>query len=39
MSIEGRRLDEQEQEEEEALHYAVSSGFFLGNEHLSAPGA
>lgn len=34
MTIEGRH-DEQE-EEEEALHYAVSSGFFLGNELLSA---
>ncbi len=34
MSIEGRH-DEQE-EEEEAPYYAVSSGFFLGNEILSA---
>jgi hypothetical protein len=34
MTIEGRH-DEQE-EEEEALHYAVSSGFFLGNKFLSA---
>jgi hypothetical protein len=34
MTIEGRH-DEQE-EEEEALQCAVSSGFFLGNELLSA---
>jgi len=34
MTIEGRH-DEQE-EEEEALHYAVSSRFFLGNELLPA---
>jgi len=34
MTIEGRH-DEQE-EEEAALHYAVSSRFFLGNELLSA---
>lgn len=37
MSIEGRH-DVQE-EEEEALHYAVSFGFFLGNELLSVPSA
>jgi endonuclease/exonuclease/phosphatase family metal-dependent hydrolase len=34
MTIEGRH-DEQEEEEEEALDYAVSSRFFLGNELLS----
>ncbi len=34
MTIEGRH-DEQE-EEEEALHYAVSSRFLLSNELLSA---